>query len=76
MRDQVVAVVYTFEQIEIASYRILITGANMAGAQDTVNVYRDMLAKESEMANWLETCLPTVTREILMLDETEQIARH
>jgi ferritin-like metal-binding protein YciE len=65
---------YTFEQMEIASYRILITAAEAVGDTTTAAVCSRILREEEEMAAWLEAQLPNLVRAFLQLDETPGIA--
>ena len=62
---------YTFEHMEIASYRILIAAAEEAGDQETKRVCQTILAEEERMAAWLEEHLAAVTRQYLQRDEAE-----
>ncbi|MCM5679613.1 DUF892 family protein [Schlegelella sp. S2-27] len=56
---------YTFEHMEIASYRSLIAAADAVGDQETRRVCESHLAQEEEMADWLEQQLPLVTQQFL-----------
>lgn len=56
---------YTFEHMEIASYRSLIAAADAVGDQETRRVCESHLAQEEEMAGWLEQQLPLVTQQFL-----------
>lgn len=49
---------YTFEHMEIASYRILIATSQEAGDVETQRVCEEILREEEAMASWLETNLP------------------
>lgn len=59
---------YTFEHMEIASYRILIATAEEAGDMETKRVCEEILREEEAMASWLEENLPSVTRQYLERD--------
>jgi ferritin-like metal-binding protein YciE len=61
---------YTFEHMEIASYRSLIAAAEVVGDTETVQICRRILAEEEAMAAWLGEHLPVLTRRFLQLDET------
>jgi ferritin-like metal-binding protein YciE len=51
---------YTFEAMEIASYRILISAANYVDDKETARICKKILAEEEAMAAWLEkTFLPS-----------------
>jgi ferritin-like metal-binding protein YciE len=56
---------YTFEHLEIASYRSLIGAAEELGEHETARVCREILHQEEAMARWLERHLPEVTRQYL-----------
>ncbi|MBR0557047.1 ferritin-like domain-containing protein [Ciceribacter sp. L1K23] len=66
---------YTFEHMEIASYRALIAAAEAVGDVDTADVCRGILAEEVEMADWLGEHLPAVTRQFLARDEADVTAK-
>lgn len=57
--------IYTFEHMEIASYRILIAAAEQVGDTETKQVCEKILAQEEAMAAWLAQQLPAVTRQFL-----------
>lgn len=61
---------YTFEHIEIASYRCLIAAADAVGDTETSRVCQQILKQEEAMAAWLGEQLPQVTRQFLQLTET------
>ncbi|MGK9339977.1 ferritin-like domain-containing protein [Sinorhizobium meliloti] len=67
---------YTFEQMEIASYRILIAAAEHAGDQETKRVCETILQQEQEMARWLDEHVPAITRKFLERDRQEVTAKH
>ena len=56
---------YTFEHMEIASYRSLMAAADAVGDTEVRIVCEQHLAQEEEMADWLEEQLPLVTRQFL-----------
>jgi ferritin-like metal-binding protein YciE len=64
---------YTFEHMEIASYRILITAAEEAGDTQTVRVCRKILNEEEAMANWLLENIEPLTREYMKRDEKDLV---
>ncbi|WP_237232092.1 DUF892 family protein [Sinorhizobium meliloti] len=53
---------YAFEQMEIASYKILIAAAEHAGDQETKRVCDAILQQELTMAQWLDEHAATITR--------------
>jgi ferritin-like metal-binding protein YciE len=59
---------YSFEHMEIASYRILIATADECGDAETRRVCEENLAEEEAMAKWLEDNLSDVTRAYLSRD--------
>jgi ferritin-like metal-binding protein YciE len=66
--DEVVKVglaLYTFEHLEIASYRILVIAAEEAGDLETKRVCEEILREELAMAQWLEENIETITRGYL-----------
>lgn len=66
---------YTFEHMEIASYRILIAAAESLNDQETVAVCHRILEEEVSMANWLEQNLGAVTLQFLSRDESDLHAK-
>jgi ferritin-like metal-binding protein YciE len=56
---------YASEHLEIACYRALIEAATAAGEQEIAATCREILREEEEMAEWLSTNLPAVTRAVL-----------
>jgi ferritin-like metal-binding protein YciE len=66
---------YTFEHLEIASYRSLIAAAEEVGDGETARVCSDILRQEEAMASWLERHLPEVTREYLRRERAGEPAK-
>jgi len=66
---------YTFEHMEIASYKILIGAADQVGDSETKRVCQEILREEEAMASWLEENLPSLTREYLKREETGGTAK-
>ena len=56
---------YVFENMEIASYTVLIEAAEAAGDSATAQACRSILKEEVAMAEWLKEHLPEVTRAFL-----------
>lgn len=56
---------YTFEHMEIASYRILIAAAGQLGDSQAVEVFRRCLSEEEAMADWLANHSSEITRQFL-----------
>lgn len=56
---------YVFENMEIASYTVLIEAAEAAGDAATANTCRTILKQEEAMAQWLKDHLPEITRAFL-----------
>jgi ferritin-like metal-binding protein YciE len=68
---------YTFEHMEIASYRILIAAADITGDMETRNVCEQILEEEIAMATWLEDNLPEITQKYIARAETPGVtAKH
>jgi ferritin-like metal-binding protein YciE len=57
--------VYTFEQMEIASYTILRVAAERVGDSETMAVCESILAEERAMAAWAQEQLEPTTRQYL-----------
>ncbi len=56
---------YIFENMEIASYTVLIEAADYAGDTKTADACRSIIKEEIAMADWLREHLPEVTRAFL-----------
>ena len=56
---------YTFESLEIASYRALVAAAEDASEEEVRQVCEDILAEEEAMAEWLGEHLPLLARQHL-----------
>lgn len=68
---------YTFEHMEIASYRILIAAADAVGDVETRKICEQILEEEIAMATWLEDNLPEITQEYIARSETPGVtAKH
>jgi ferritin-like metal-binding protein YciE len=65
---------YTFEHMEIASYKILIAAADKLGDAETKKVLEESLREEEEMAKWLEQHFDPVTLQFLDREDTPQAA--
>ena len=66
---------YTFEQMEIASYTMLIAGAEAVGEPQAAQVLSGILAEEQAMAAWLAENLPGLTRSFLARQDSELQAK-
>jgi len=60
---------YVFENIEIATYTVLIEAAIAAGDAETKKVCEDILVQEKAMAHWILQNLPSVTIAFLTRSE-------
>lgn len=60
---------YTFEHMEIASYRILIAAAEADGDMETARVCQEILAEEEAMAQWLEDNMGEIATQHLVREE-------
>ncbi len=68
---------YTFEHMEIASYRILVAAAGKVGDTETKKVLEEILREEEEMAKWLEKHFDPITLQFLGREDTPQAtAKH
>lgn len=56
---------YSFENMEIASYRILISAATFLGESDIARLCEESLREEQQMAKWLEDHLDETTQMFL-----------
>ncbi len=71
MTDEVVkgaAMGYVFENLEIASYTVLIAAAKDVGDTETQQACERILEQEVAMAQWLKDHLPEVVRAFLARD--------
>ncbi len=60
---------YTFEHMEIASYKILIAASEKLGDVETKRVLEEIVREEEEMAKWLEARLSPITLQYLGREE-------
>jgi ferritin-like metal-binding protein YciE len=60
---------FAFENFEIASYRSLITMAELTGAGQATSPLTQSLREEESMATWIRDNLDTVTRRFVQLSE-------
>ncbi|WP_026617410.1 ferritin-like domain-containing protein [Ensifer aridi] len=67
---------YAFEQMEIASYKILIAAAEHAGDPDTKRICETILQQEIAMAQWLDQHAAEITRKFLERDQQGLTAKH
>ncbi|PLC49070.1 hypothetical protein CR159_15025 [Pollutimonas subterranea] len=68
---------YTFEHMEIASYKSLIVAAELAGDTETKRVCEIILPQEEAMAQWLSDHLAEITRQFLARDAApDTTAKH
>lgn len=67
---------YTFEHMEIASYRSLIAAAEVAGSPEVRRICETILPQEEAMAAWLEERIPSITGEFLGRAQTNAPAKH
>lgn len=61
----------SFNQMEVSSYRILATAAEVAGLEAAASMCRAHLGEEQEFAKWLDGQTETVTREYLTVQKAE-----
>lgn len=67
---------YTFEHMEIASYKVLITAAEKVGDLETKGVCAQILQEEEAMAQWLADHLSGTVIQFLARDEADVTAKH
>ncbi|WP_011579677.1 ferritin-like domain-containing protein [Chelativorans sp. BNC1] len=68
---------YTFEHMEIASYKMLAAAARRLGDPETARVCEEILQEELAMAKWLEDRLEQLTDKFLDLTaEGSATAKH
>lgn len=60
---------YVFENLEIASYTVLIAAAKAAGDHETQRVCETILPQEVAMADWIKDHLPQLTEAFLTRSE-------
>ena len=60
---------YTFEQLEISSYKVLIATAEEVGDMETKRVCEESGRKEKAMAAWLDEQMPQTLQQYLQRDE-------
>ena len=65
---------FTFEEMEIASYRILIIAAEAVGDMETKQACEANLREEEAMAKWLESEMPSLVVKFLKRDELPNVA--
>lgn len=66
---------YTFEHMEIASYKILIATAEEAGDVETKRVCEEILKEEEAMAAWLADHMPQTVHQYLQRDDSGNDAK-
>lgn len=64
---------YTFEHMEIASYKILIAAAEAVGDEETRRACEGILAEEEAMARWIEQNLHRLTYRYLGREEIPEL---
>lgn len=62
---------YTFEHMEIVSYRVLAEAANIVGDEETERVCLEIMAEEQAMADWLLENCTEIARQYLSREELE-----
>lgn len=76
--DEVVkasAASYAFEQMEIATYKVLIVAAEECGDMETKRVCEQILDEEEAMADWLDEHLPAITHTYLAREAAGETAK-
>ncbi|CAP44121.1 DUF892 family protein [Bordetella petrii] len=68
---------YTFEHMEIASYKSLIAAAELAGDAETKRVCEAILPQEEAIAEWLSERIATITQQFVRRDAApDTTAKH
>ena len=67
---------FAAEHYEIATYRMLITAAQVCRDKETVRVCQQILPDEEEMARWLEEHLVTFSRQVAHAQEMPEVEEH
>lgn len=67
---------YTFEHMEIESYRVLIAAAEAIGDTESKAVFETILQQEEAMANWLAANTGKTVKTFLARDEADLEASH
>jgi ferritin-like metal-binding protein YciE len=65
---------YVFENVEIASYTVLVETARRVGDTETEAVCRQILAQEVAMAQWMLEHMPSTVEAFLSRSETPGVA--
>ncbi|MEA1648700.1 ferritin-like domain-containing protein [Nitrospirillum sp. BR 11164] len=60
---------FAFENLEVASYTILVAAADAVGDTETRDLCEQSLREEQAMAAWLAEHLPALTKKYLVRDE-------
>jgi len=66
---------YTFEQMEVAAYKVIISTASVLEDTTAIAIFEQNLAEEQGMADWLLDHLDQTTRIFLARDEAGRPAR-
>jgi len=61
---------YVFENLEIATYTVLIAAAREAGDGETERICQQIIEQEKSMSAWMLNNLPGLTRDFLTRDAT------
>lgn len=64
---------YVFENVEIATYTVLIAAAKAAGDKQTQAACEQILPQEAAMAKWLLEHLPELTEAFLQRSENPDL---
>ena len=64
---------YVFENLEIATYTVLIEAARVAGDTETQRVCEGILPEEVAMAEWLKAHLPELTSAFLSRSQAPDV---
>lgn len=67
---------FVFENMEIASYTILLSAAQTAGEPEIARICEGILKQEEAMADWLRDHLPQTTTLFVRREDVGMQARH
>jgi ferritin-like metal-binding protein YciE len=62
---------YATEHFEIASYESIISGAETIGQTQVAQVCRQILEDEKQMAQWVQSQIPIVTKNYMMQNSSQ-----
>ncbi|MCB8888147.1 ferritin-like domain-containing protein [Vreelandella malpeensis] len=64
---------YTFENFEIANYKVIIRAADLAGEAEISQICHEILQEELAMAHWLDKHIGETTQAFLERDQADHL---